>query len=576
MRSTWIVLSLLLLSSFGAASLAAGDDVEMRRYDLGALVLPRWNEEAPLLGANAPMYAAASAEPPEPEAYLSADEVVELVRSLVDRASWDELDGAELSVNGATLVARNRGTTLDEVGAFLAALSAAARGGLDLQVQVLSAPTPSWPSAPDGAEQAASGTLVLPFGARRVLTDTERVSFVADYDVEIAQGSEIADPIVVTADQGLAVEAVAHPASDGQRALLDLFLQWARYGKSRTMDTGVDEEYLPRPYRSDERMRNGRIELPQYDHVQAHVSTFVGADGTFSVPVVVGGRTLELRGSVSRFDNPPVPSAVSVGALAARPFHLRFGIPGEVDRPDRFAPRAYRETEEPAPLDADSLLEGIRRDVDPEVWESEGVVADRFRGKIFLSAPDRARENARTYVAAREAEALRPVRVDLQVFSTAGAIPPGPGRQVPREGATLLDAGRLETLSGRAASLLAGNTANYLADYDVEVAQESRIADPIIGQAFDGLVLNLVPHVGLGARTITIELQLLRARRRIGEEPYRSGTRYLGPVDHVRTDRALVHTTLEVPAGGTYVLDLGPDPDAPGRHVSLEVSAAVR
>ena len=41
---------------------------------------------------------------------------------------------------------------------------------------------------------------------------------------------------------------------------------------------------------------------------------------------------------------------------------------------------------------------------------------------------------------------------------------------------------------------MAASTQSFLGDCDVEVAQEARISDPIIGQAFEGLLVSLLPH----------------------------------------------------------------------------------
>jgi hypothetical protein len=181
----------------------------------------------------------------------------------------------------------------------------------------------------------------------------------------------------------------------------------------------------------------------------------------------------------------------------------------------------------------------------------------------------------RSWLAEREAEALRPVEMGLSLLSVPAVPDVGPGASVPREGARLVAAGRVVTLPGWRASLMSGSTANLLVDYDVEVAQESRIADPIIGQVFGGLVANLTPHVTLDGSGVAVDLQMLWARRQ-APEAFDPAARYLGPVDRVRVARAVVQATLQVPAGGTHVVDLGRDPDDASRRLALEVAAILK
>jgi hypothetical protein len=132
-------------------------------------------------------------------------------------------------------------------------------------------------------------------------------------------------------------------------------------------------------------------------------------------------------------------------------------------------------------------------------------------------------------------------------------------------------AGSLPTLMGRRASLMAGSTANFIADYDVEVAQEARIADPIVGQGFDGLVVNLRPTLSSDKRTVNVALQMLLARRTFPNRAFESGAQFLGPIDHMRQDRSVIDANLQIPAGGTHVVDLGVDPEHKERRLAAEI-----
>ncbi len=68
------------------------------------------------------------------------------------------------------------------------------------------------------------------------------------------------------------------------------------------------------------------------------------------------------------------------------------------------------------------------------------------------------------------------------------------------------------------ANLTMVNQVSYIHDFDVEVAQTSFIADPIVGIVQDGLTLDVRPTVSNDRRYITLELQptVARLRRPIG------------------------------------------------------------
>ena len=103
---------------------------------------------------------------------------------------------------------------------------------------------------------------------------------------------------------------------------------------------------------------------------------------------------------------------------------------------------------------------------------------------LALRAKDEVRARVVRFLKARQAEFLHPVRLDLQVYSVTGRVAAGPAEAFRAPGSELLRAGAVSTMPGRSAFVLAGNTKNFVADYDVEVAEKSQIAAPIVGQSF--------------------------------------------------------------------------------------------
>jgi hypothetical protein len=144
----------------------------------------------------------------------------------------------------------------------------------------------------------------------------------------------------------------------------------------------------------------------------------------------------------------------------------------------------------------------------------------------------------------------------------------GEGKTVAPEGAERLYSAGLSTVSGRWTGFMAGDTLNYLADYDVEVAQEARIADPIVGQSFSGVVANVRPVMTPDGSRVRIGLRLLLARRgTVAEFP--TGAQFLGTVETFDEYRTALDTMAETALGVPYTIDAGPDPRDPARRLAV-------
>ena len=107
------------------------------------------------------------------------------------------------------------------------------------------------------------------------------------------------------------------------------------------------------------------------------------------------------------------------------------------------------------------------------------------------------------------------------------------------------------------ANLTVVNQLSYIQDFDVEVAQTSFIADPIIGIIQDGLTLDVRPTVSNDRKYITLELQPTVAKL---VEPIVTFSTTLGssftPViiqlPELRMQRA--RTTVRIPDGGSIII----------------------
>jgi len=105
------------------------------------------------------------------------------------------------------------------------------------------------------------------------------------------------------------------------------------------------------------------------------------------------------------------------------------------------------------------------------------------------------------------------------------------------------------------------NKVAYVADYDVEIAQAANIANPIIKNAIDGVVLDVKPVVSADRRFITLELRPTVATL-VRPIPTFSTSLASGPVTASapvviqipRLQKSSVRTTVTMPDGGTLLL----------------------
>ena len=578
---------LLILILTGATCLASGllyaeeEGLEFARINVSTLVQPHRHQRGARLGAGAPHEEVPEVpDPQEPAPFVTADQLVELVHMNVDPRTWENLDGASLEQRGNWLLVRNRPDTLLRVREFLGELETEARRRVLLSIDVAEGSSAGFPAMDERALMSSSGSVVLPLGVERSLARTSRVQFVADYEVEIAQAANISVPVVMSVDEGLLAHFLATESLDGNHILLEGLVQTAAYGEPRRLSLGIDEEYMPGPYRTDARFNYGVLELPRYKHVQTHFTTVVpssASSATVHLPISVRDRMVMLRMKATTRGQRGKTKLIDLGALVQRPMPVIFGKTPAGVHPlprERLAPllRFVPDELEPVYGGSEEIVDEVRSIVSPAYWEETGQIALLGSHRLHLRADGQRMAEVRTFLQKLERQAVRPVVVAIHIWSMSGAVESGPVKSFSRDGGELVAAGSLPTIMGRTASLMAGSTANFIAGYDTEVAQEARIADPIIGQEFDGLVLNLRPSASSSPRTVNLDLQMLLARRTFADRPFDTGTKFLGPIDHVRQDRSLVETNLEIPAGGTHVVDMGIDPEHPKRRLVAEIS----
>ena len=142
------------------------------------------------------------------------------------------------------------------------------------------------------------------------------------------------------------------------------------------------------------------------------------------------------------------------------------------------------------------------------------------------------------------------------------------GRADAGQGMSLVRSTRITGMNGQVVSVHAGAQHSFVQDYDVEVAQEASISDPIVGILQTGLAFDVMP-IARGEGLISLQV---RAQSNIADGPARSLVTPSGPVQAPETRFAEFNTTITIKDGGFAVIGGGATEG--GKKWILLVSAA--
>jgi len=569
MRRTLMLIAILALTAGAAAD---EGDLSLRIYDVSAICAPRIPQAGPRLGTTPSQYEPQEPQELEPMRFIDPDMLVELLRQQVEPESWD-MDGVEISVRESRVFVRHRVHVLKRVEEFLDSIANAASRRVRFEVALYRmdwksgiVPIAGKPFVPsENATRLESGSVETYPGVATTFKITNRLRLLKDFDVEIAENSAIADPIVEAADEGFVIDLVPHPTMDGARVLVEALVQH-----------GTFERPIPRLSLSENRKTLlGVLDLPVLRQAYAHTTALVSSGGEFTLPFVVGSQLLVVQVKAKVLGRGGGDGLLDVGALTRTQAQYLVGFNPDVEEEyrDRWAPEMIRFYDgEFRPMGAtEELAEVITSYVDPWYWEEEGGLDYAENGLLVFLAKPEVRERIRRFVAAREKEILRPLRVDLEIASVAGTVKSGVAEKMP-EGAVIRSATSVATIPGKEACVLLGRTRNFVVDYDVEVAQSSKIADPIVGQSFTGLAANFLPRLSRDGGTVQLNLAVLLAvlpkTPKAATDPEAD---YIGSLEQVPENRRVFNTTLEFPRGSLYIFDGGPDPVNTDRRLAIAV-----
>jgi hypothetical protein len=404
--------------------------------------------------------------------------------------------------------------------------------------------------AADRDHGSRGGSVAVHGGHPTMVEQSRIIPVVTDWDVEIAQASSIADPVPQAVEDGLRAEIAANGLPGGRAVV--------------TMTAAAGEARLPFR-RVEMRTRDlGAAEMPEVRAAFASGCALLAPGETagfvLAAPTADGESTrrailVRLVSSPPHADAAPIESVPVAGMTA--PFHepsLWFASPGYyAGSHERTSCVGFAIAKERHTIGGDDLLEIVRK----LNWDAFGekqnnvAFADAWAGGSFVAQGDSAwRAALRDAVTNVERDLLRAGRLDVRLVARGGD---GAERAVGALAApVLLD---------RRVSLAAYDAVSYVGDYDVEVAENARIAEPKPAAAVGGAVLNATVRRG-AAGSVRVDFDLVVTSLGLLETAP-VGASEVGVIERIPVRRAGVARSVVVEAGKAREIDLGPNPWSP-------------
>jgi hypothetical protein len=485
---------LLAMISIGAADTNAQEPARVLR------MIPVRDLLSPAITTRAPVFGSFLGQPGIEESallgrgasnLLQQDELAELLFEL-----RGDLDGRfSLSQRGAVLMVSGADDAVRQAEDLVERLRRAMVREVRLEAALYRLPPQAQVPVVANAETLArltedlirvwSASTTVRAGARAELANTTHAAYVRDVDTEVAQDSQIADPIVGRAFEG--VHLVVEPHSLARTDDLVMFAQFAfgeRRGPFANRRTGVR------------------------DHPPIDVPVLDANSGTFSGRLPNGSALLLAVRSAHEYASNLLLTVQATAAgggdqerddLAIHPISaltsdaLRDKV--LLDRGDNpfIAPTAEAGSDYFGPRNADELL-ALLEESDPQ----EAALRMVRGGYLIVRGPPAVREFASGMLQTFQDRWLRTVQIDVETVLADAADRPG----------ALLHAVSFPGLLGRAHALVSGRQTTTVADFAVEIAQEASIADPLVTDLFNGIELSCFPYPDAAAGAIGAQAEL--------------------------------------------------------------------
>jgi hypothetical protein len=574
--TTTIAVSLALLATASPAD-SPSERLEVRTYSVPLLVEPRADAYGLPLG----FFPLLPDVPALDQGNLwhtltQRDRIdVDAVIHAVDRVvPLEEVPGSSLRVFGNVIVASQTQAKHDAIRRELAEIQSVAGRTYAIRVAVLPADavlprdvvvSPAEAQRLCDLDGAVVRTGTAESGQRIVLAAATETSYVSDVDTEVAQKSAIGDPVGAIARDGTSVGVRVRFAGAG-------FV---------SIETTAEVAALDRPIASfsTQLPEIGSIQLPSYGVTRIGASAVVPDGGGISVACAGDarepGRTAVLvsvapmaaepsRSALSTIDldflvrSPSKFATSSPSSLAAATaFQATPSLQGAARRAGDHVGQAWTNPSAEAMFDP-SELENVLRAAAGENFDDSAMmlvgpallaVATDVpeAGKILAAAEPLFRGQRRTTtlelalvrLPAAVRRRLDPVRGTLAEDST-DAAPGGKGARVLLRAATAcIDRDTTALELGREEAIVGG--------YAAEIAQSSRISDPVVIPTFTGLAVEMTPHRGLDD-AIAVDVRGSFSRGGAAES-HVTGAAHIGVLEQP--------SLASIDVGGTWVLTPG-------------------
>lgn len=413
--------------------------------------------------------------------------------------------------------------------------------------------------AADARSAPAGGVVIAPAGRFAVFEQVATTPTVTDFNVEIAQDASIGDPIPTAVEEGLRAALRAAPLSDG-RACVSVVaavgeVTRLRRTDVRTTDLGsVELPDVAAAFAATEAV------LARGETAAVCIAAPTGTDSASRHVVLVRLVAVPARPEVVGFDLIPVGGLTNL--LPQPVLRARFDDlePSLVAFGGGLALRWQEPTQRCSTDAVHSALggalgswlereEGVAYDLVPDLGGGAAVVVRGGPGPA---------KTARDTIEAIERAAVRSAFTSIRFVETPLATTSADDAVTSGRTVGLLSG---PVASGHRATFAAYRAAAYLGDYDVEVAEKARIADPIPHTAVGGANAAVRVAAGPGgAWRLDLSLQVSG----IGDAASTAAqATEVGPVERIVTRRNRFDGAVTLAPGAARALDLGDSPWRP-------------
>ncbi|MFI5402332.1 MAG: hypothetical protein ACHQ1G_05295 [Planctomycetota bacterium] len=405
------------------------------------------------------------------------------------------------------------------------------------------------------------GTLEVALGSWGVFRAVRELRYLPDFDVEIAQGAAIADPVPAIATDGLKAAVRPFLLRDGRLVLRIVASMGDREGEPRRVSLGALEA-------DDQlRLRNTDFgEVEQVDYRGAAVSTeAVVAPGQTTAVVLASATGDDVRWDILAITVRAAPKPVvedtfaiaPVGALVAEDPVRTVAWHGETGELALLPGEAH------ARLGMEGVLERIGFPAEEE-GEFKQSSSQLHGGSLLLRGKAANLKTASEGIAALERGLIRPAQLEVRLVSE-------------RPGAEARTVGFLYVplTVGRGAALAAYRRRDTVGDYDVEVAQEARIADPEHTVVTAGVFGNASLYANTDG-TYRLHLDLTVVGAPDGIRTIESGVGGVPMLQSVELSTRASALRLDLAGGRARTVDLGSDPFSSGEDARLTAIVTVQ